>query len=310
MIGVQGAIGRSRYRAAGLALPPQAVAAGFVTTTFFDDFKDTTTVAGSAGVTSGKKWYWAGGGVSSTSDYSVNTTNVPGVFDSKPTATGSVGTLAASGGILTISTTHNTFSAGLASVFQGQTAFAAGGCFNHGYIEAYLQFSSIVLGAGGPSGGWPAFWLWAIEGLGANVTAGQITAECDIMEYFPSGTANGTNTGTYIATMHNWQNTSGAAAGVDDFNTNSHHVGSNQPSDSGWHKFGVLWTGNGSTGTIQYYMDDVLQNLQGQTTFTLTAKASDPTAGLSAQEQDHMFIYLGSASIGWPINFDWVRVLQ
>jgi len=299
---VIGAMLATRHRA--LSAPSQAAAAGFNTLTFSDDFKDTTTIAGSAGVTSGKKWYWAGGGVSSTADYSVNTTNVPGVFDGKPTSAGG-----ASGGILTISTTHNSFSAGLASVFQGQTA-SSPGCFQHGYIEGYIQFSSIVLGAGGPSGGWPAFWLWAIEGLGANVTAGQVTAECDIMEYYPSGTANGTNTGTYIATMHNWLNTSGAAAGTDEFNTNNHHVGSTQPTDSGWHKYGVLWQGNGTTGTIQYYMDDVLQNMQGVTSFTLTAANTSPTAGLSAQEADHMFIYLGSASSGWPVNFDWIRIWQ
>lgn len=291
----------TRYRITGPVAPPQAVAAGKTTLVFSDDFTTTTTIATSGAATSGFKWYWDSSGVTSTSDYSVNTTAVPGVFDGAPTAAGQ------SSGVLTISHCHNTFSAALTTVFRGQTANTPG-CWNHGYVEAYIQFSSTVLGTGGPSAGWPAFWMWAIEGLGANVTAGQVTAETDIMEYFPAGTAGAG--GTYIATMHNWLNSAGSATSADDFNTNNHHVGSTQPTDSGWHKYGMLWVGNGTTGTVQFYMDDTLQTLQGVSTFNLTAKNSDPTAGLSAMEADHMFIWLGTTGSGWPLNVDWVRIWQ
>lgn len=294
------AAAQCRVIAPGPAVPAQAAAAGFHTNVLNDDFTTTTTVAPNAAPTGGYNWYWDATGITSASQYNVNTAFIPGTTDGAPTASG------ASTGVLTISGTQNTFSSGLKSTFQTQVGANKAGSWNHGYFEAYLQFNRIVQGSGGPSGGWPAFWLWAVEAL--SPVSGQITAECDIMEYFPAGTAGAT--GTFISTMHNWANTNFAAAGTDDFNTNGSNVPGTQPSNSGWHTYGCLWQGNGTTGTVQFYIDNVLQTMSGTTTtFTLTAANTSPTAGLSAMEADHMSIILGSSN-GWPINIDWVRVWQ
>jgi hypothetical protein len=286
----------------GAGAPSQAAAAGFTNLVFEDDFKTNTTIATTGGATSGFKWYWDPTGVTSTSAFSVNTTAVPGVFDGAAAAPG------ASSGVLSLLTCGNNYSSALATVFRTQTA-GSPGCWNHGYFEAYLQFSHTVTGAGGPSNGWPAFWLWSILAFGSNITNGQITAECDIMEYYPGGTAGAT--GSYITTLHNWQNSASAAAASDLFNNNyPNNVSNIQPSDNGWHKYGCLWQGNGTTGTVKMYCDDVLVTRNGSDTINLISSASSPTTGFTAQETQNMFIILGSATSGWPMNVDWVRVWQ
>lgn len=281
-----------------LSAPSQAAAAGFSTLVFNDDFNTLTTIAPTASPSSGYNWYWDAAGVTSSGQYSVNTTAVPGVYDGQPAAAGK------SVGVLSIFTSNVTYNSDLKTTFQSQSGSNfSSGCWNHGYFEAYIQFNHTVIGSGGSSTGWPSFWLWAVEAY--SPVLGKITAECDIMEYFPSGASG--STGTYICTLHNWANTNSVAAGTDDFNTNSHNTPGSQPSDGGWHTYGCLWQGNGTTGTVQFYFDNVLQTLNGVSSFTLTGSGSSPTAGLSAMENDHMSIILGSAT-GWPINVDWVRV--
>lgn len=285
--------------------PPQAVAAGFTNLVFSDDFKTTTTIATSGAAAAGFNWYWDSSGVTSTADYSVNTAAVPGVGDGLSTAPG------ASSGILTILTAHNTFSSQLTTTFRSQIGSNHTGAWNHGYFEAYIYFNPTVQGGGGPSAGWPAFWSLDTRMLSS--FTGQVCAECDFMEAFPSGTAgSGSN---QISTLHNWTATSGAATGTDSFNSNfpNNFPNAGNPT-AGWHKYGCLWQGDGTHGTVSLYHDDVILvfptsafnptgsviNLDG------TAAA---TAGFSAMESAFMRIILGTGPT-WPMLVDYVNVFQ
>lgn len=288
-----------------LFAPPQAAAAGFTHLVFNDDFVTTTTVSPTSGGTGSPayNWYWQG--INSTSQYSINTNYVPGVTDSKPVAAGR------SSGVLTILTQTNTFSAGLQSIFPSQLSSNTTGAFNRGYFECYM-LANYTAGPGGTAVGWPAAWLWDLATQNA-ATNGQVTAEADIVEYYPNGGANAA--ATAISTLHNWEVVSGSR--VDEFNTNGHNVLANQPSDSGWHKFGMLWTGSGSgssaTGTVSFYVDDVLQVMSGTSSFSLIANTNAATAGLTAMAADFMFWYLGTAenTIGpWTASWDYLRVWQ
>lgn len=301
----------------GPQAPPQATAAGFRNLVFNDDFTTTTTIATSAGATSGFNWYWDSTGITDafasdfssefgpSDQYAVNTAFVPGVSDGLATAPG------ASSGVLSITNSHNTFSADLKTTFQSQTGSNNTGGWQHAYFEAYIQFSLTVLGGGGPSAGWPAFWLWDIRAL--SPINGNHTAECDIMEYFPAGTAGAG--GNSISTLHNWQNTAFVSTGTDDFNNNfPNNVPAAGNPSAGWHKYGCLWQGNGTTGTVSMYLDDIIQTFPTTTVnptgtaFNLNA-AGSPTAIWTAQETAFMSIILGTGP-GWPINVDWVRVWQ
>jgi hypothetical protein len=281
--------------------PDPAIAAGFTNLVFHSDFISQPEVSPNATDTRDHFWYWDTNGVNSPSQFSINPTFIPGVTDGKPTTRG------ARVGVLTLNSSNDTFASCLKTTYNGQPLSDPTGTMNHGYVEAYMQFSNTVTGTGGPSGGWPAFWSFSLSGMFPNIVNGQIVAECDFMEAFPAGTA-GSGT-TQISTCHNWLTAGGSPTSADEFNTNGHNVRVTQPTDSGWHTVGMLWTGNGTTGTLQFYQDNVLQTLSGgSSTVNLIASTNPATSGLTAQETSLMSIFIGCARSGWPVNFDWVNL--
>jgi hypothetical protein len=283
---------------AGPVAPSQANAVGYTRLAFSDDFT-TQSVANTMSAASGFNWYWSSyAGVIATSDFSVNTGNVSGA-----------------NGVLTISGNANTNSSLLQTVPYGaHRSDTQPGVWRHAYFEARLKFSPTVMGKGGPAGGWPSFWGNAVQGqppdpADTNAPTNLIIAECDFFEYYPNGAAG--SAGAYINTLHNWQ---GSATG-----SNTTHLFSNgttnraqdsqQPTDGGWHTYGCLWVGNGTTGTVTFYYDNALVVHQnGVTSFALDVNAS-PTAGFTAMENDSLIVFLGTAS-GWPLDVDWVRIWQ
>ena len=281
--------------------PAQAAAAGFTNLVFHSDFISQPEVSPNGTDVRDHFWYWDTNGISSTSQFTINATAVPGVFDGKPTTPG------ARVGVLTLNSSNDTYSSCLKSTYNGQPLSVTTGTMNHGYIEAYWQFSNTVTGGGGPSGGWPAFWSFGLQGIYPNIVNGVIVPECDFTEAYPAGTS-GSGT-TQISTCHNWLTAGGSPTSADEYNTNGKNVRATQPTDGGWHTTGMLWQGNGTTGTLQFYQDNVLQVLSGgSSTVNLIASTNPATSGLTAQETSLMVLFLGCASSGWPVSFDWVNL--
>jgi len=290
--------------------PAPASAAGFTNLVFDDEFTTSTTIAPAKTYpASGYNWYRHGD--VEPDDISVN----PGA--------GSAATAGATG-VLTIDNTPDVFNGVLQTVPANATGSQRIGTWQHGYFEARIQYSPTVTGHGGRKNGWPSFWLWAVQAL--SPVQGQRTAECDIFEALPLGTAGASSQA--INTMHNWENSSDYAAQTNLFNTGSNNlqvslVGSTesaQPTDGAWHTYGCLWTSNGKgSGTVQFYFDGFLiVHQKGVTTFLTgtnqslaPGQISGSTMGtaLTAMESDNLFIYLGTAQ-DWPMNVDWVRVWQ
>jgi hypothetical protein len=272
--------------------PAQASAVGFTNLVFDDEFTTNNTFTTSTSATGGYNWYpyyWMG---ATSAQITVNT----------GTGTGS---LAGATGYATIT------GANIATVITnpGQGG-AMTGAYQHGYFEARIQFNPSQSSLGQPL--WPAFWLFGtsayIPPTSSAWTTTQ-TAEDDFFEAYPvSGGFFGCNT------LHNWQHTSGAAAGTDLYNTSSENdmltlVGSSesaQPKDGAWHTIGCLWVAtSGTTGYVQYYLDNYLIAHENGVTQFLTGAGTN----LPAQELDHMVVILGASSTQ-PMNVDWVHVWQ
>ena len=292
------------------APPAPAVAAGFTNLVFDDEFTTSTTIA-PANTTPASGYNWYRHGEVEPDDLAVN----PGAGS---------GATADATGVLTINNTPDVFNGVLQTVPANATGAQRAGTWQHGYFEARIQYLPTVSGHGGRKNGWPSFWLWAVQAL--SPAQGQRTAECDIFEALPLGTAGASSQA--INTMHNWENSRDYAAQSNLFNTGSNNlqvslVGSTasaQPTDGAWHTYGCLWTSNGNgSGTVQFYYDGFLIVHQGGVTTFLTGtnqslapgQISGSTIGtaLTAMESDNLFIYLGTAQ-GWPLNVDWVRVWQ
>jgi hypothetical protein len=270
--------------------PAQAVAAGFSKLAFDDEFTNSSTVASSTSPTSGFNWYW-NEWYGTTKDFTVDTG-------------AGTGATAGATGVLTINGPME-----LQTVPSSPAVSQRVGTWQHAYFEARIQYSYTVTGSGGPDVGWPSFWMFAIQAQSA--TVGQQIAELDILEAYPLGTSGAK--AYVINTLHNWQATKGNATGKETANTDNNSyqqslqgtTESAQPTDNGWHTYGCLWTGNGTTGTIQYYYDNhLILHQDNVSSFPVGSGTSFP-----AQEQDNMYLILQGVQ-GWPIHVDWVRVWQ
>jgi hypothetical protein len=275
---------------ATVTAPAQAVAAGYSKLVFDDEFTLPNTVASSTSPTSGFNWYW-NTWYGTTRDFTVDT------------GTGT-GATAGATGVLTINGPME-----LQTVPSNPPASQRVGTWQHAYFEARIQYSYTVTGSGGPSTGWPSFWTFAIQAQSA--TVGQQIAELDFLEAYPLGTAGAQ--AYVINTLHNWQATKGNATGIETANTNDNSyqqslqgtTESAQPTDNGWHTYGCLWTGNGTTGNVQFYYDNhLILHQDNVSNFPVGAGTSFP-----ALEQDNMYLIL-QGETGWPIHVDWVRVWQ
>ena len=270
--------------------PPQAVAAGFSNLAFDDEFTSANTIASSTSPTSGFNWYW-NTWYGQTKDYTVTTGAGSGA------TAGATGFLTINGPMM------------LQTVPSDAPVTQRAGTWQHAYIETRMQYSYTVTGQGGPNTGWPSFWSFAIQAQ--STTVGEQIAELDFLEAYPLGTA-GANA-YVINTLHNWKATKNSSTGKETANTNNNSyqqslqgtTESAQPTDSGWHTYGCLWTGNGTTGNVQFYYDNhLVLHQDGVSNFPVGAGTSFP-----ALEQNNMYLIL-SGETGWPLNVDWVRVWQ
>jgi hypothetical protein len=191
----------------------------------------------------------------------------------------------------------------LATTPPNATASTTIGCWNHGYFEARIRFGATVAGSGAPGGiHEPSFWLKDTR----NLTPGVYHfAEADIMEYYPNGRAG--STANLINTLHNWNDNNGSYSDV--FNTNSTNFdSSHQPTDGAWHTYGMLWTGNGTTGQVSFYYDDILTTHQSGAQFYALDINGSPNAIMTSMENAQMAIQISAAGSGWPVSFDYIRV--
>jgi beta-glucanase (GH16 family) len=204
----------------GPTAPPQAVAAGFHTLTFDDEF-DSASI--SPDNTGNYNWY----------------TNQSYGFPHLP-ATG----YSVSGGMLKL--TDNFDAEGLVSYCPN----SSGKTFQWGYFEASLRFQHWDRTTSIPvNRGWPAFWMMPLEHSNGSASR---WAELDVMEAYPSEKqANdmgpykfyGTS---YAATQHDWTTSTHAQ------NCNNTIFYPQGTDYSQFHRYGVLW----QPGRTTWYFDD------------------------------------------------------
>jgi hypothetical protein len=273
--------------------PSPAVAAGYETLMFEDDFTTTDTIAPTQSASSGYKWYWSFDGT--TQPWVVHTTATAASISNGNMGGGS--NASPRGGILTVNGPGEPNDALItvpgAALNNGAAVLPAegDGCWSHAYFEAYIQFQIDGNSSADASTGWPAFWSWSIQGLrgygfGSSSLSTASYSEIDFMETY--GTIFSNQPGNWTATMHQWP-------------ANMSSDGDTQHTDSNWHTYGCLWTSTGTgTGQVKFYfdgaqVDNTVETGAGQTQFSL--------------EGMYQFIVLGSGK-DWDMNVDWVRVWQ
>lgn len=264
-----------------IPVPAPAAAAGFNTLAFNDDFTTSTTIAPAYDTASGYNWYWGlTPGFDATTYWSVNTSG---------------------SGILTLTGPRQPNDAlisipGWAMNNTGSSTVPTVGAYSHAYFEARIQFDP--LGNGGNTDetrGWPAWWLWTVQGIGNFGFSGTTGAlnpgnatEIDIMESYGTLFQNpGANWGSAV---HDWPN--------NDSDSLTQVPGS---PNSAFHTYGCLWeiTGAG-TGRLRFYFDNVLV---AGTTAPTGAGTLHPNL-----ESRKVYMILGTGIQPWPMQVDYVRV--
>lgn len=217
--------------AGGQVPPSQAILAGFYTknTSASDDFTSTTVAP--AGTYTGYKWYLCASGATSA-NWSINTAG---------TATGNLAS--PNGGLLALTGTFsNSGGQGiLQTVPLGHTL--ASNAYSHGYYEIYAKLDPTAQNTGL---GWSGFWSWSYEDVSTNNGATTIL-EMDFMEYYSN---NGT-AATAASQWHSWSRSGGfhaIASGPQNFTSTM---------NANYRSWGFLWTGDGTTGTLATFLDNV-----------------------------------------------------
>lgn len=254
--------------------PAPASAAGFTNLVFQDDFLTNTVDATAGSSTAGFNWYTYQTQTSGT-HFQVLTGSTAASISNGNTSGGSFAS--SDGGIFKLmghpSLTNNM------QFFSVPTSrwstSATPGTYQHGYIEAYVQYNA----SGSSSGGWPAWWAYSTQ---SEATNGSTGTEIDFLE-IDSG-------GAYGGTVHN--NSGGAASGTPIYR---------QTASSEWHAYGLLWKTTGAgTGQISMFID----NVQVGSTINTGTGSNVPLL-----ESNWLFLVLGTG-VGWPMHVDWVRVWQ
>ncbi len=270
-----------------LAVPVPAVAAGFRSLTFDDEFDSMKTIDVNTTEQQGYNWYTDfpfGGGRTLPPAYSI------------------------SNGVLTVTSTGWTANWALSSFSSGGNV---GHSFQYGYFEARMRFDPTL---GPQSQGGPAFWAESTNwSSSANHTAPIHFAELDFFEAYHKEHA--AYSGVFDGTLHDWHYWPDIPP-VDYHNSNNFHA---QPGVdySQWHIYACLW----KPGQVTWYFDGVPLMTQK---YSANRGPNPPGKGSVLQlntglqggafhildsEVGGMQIILGS-SPGWPMQVDYVRVWQ
>jgi hypothetical protein len=213
----------SNAQASVFTAPPQAVAAGYKTLTFDDEFDSPNSISPTG--TGNYKWYPKGW-----------FTNTDGSPQFAPPTSYSV-----HNGMLTINTDYTGYGWDLATAAPG----GVGKTFQHGYFEASIQYDPKYAKTGLKS--WPAFWSKAIESTNGAEDAN--TAELDFFEAYPTGTGK-TST---LQTIHDWKSVGGKLTNKADTKQNAAKLPAGYDPTQ-FHTLGCLW----EDGTISMYVDNKL----------------------------------------------------
>ncbi|MFL5281022.1 MAG: family 16 glycosylhydrolase [Rhodopila sp.] len=260
--------------------PPQAVAAGYTTATFNDDFTDPNDI--SADNTGVHNWYLHNG-FDTNNKYGANLT--PSDYT---VSNGMLTMLDTNGypGLNTVNTNHPAISTPTSHASNTGSGLA----FQYGYFEASIKFDPSY-GSLGPSEGWPSFWASAVQAYnGINPYA-----ELDFMEAYP--TPGNNPPVTLSGTVHQWltgtsgyQNTNNGMPLPKGINMNSFNT------------YGCLWA---PTNITWYINNQVIMSVPTATA-TLT---STGTNTFSAANASQMYLQLGTGH-NWPMQVNWVHVFQ
>ena len=280
--------------------PADVTAAGYVRTSFFDDFDDTSSIDMTNSGDPGFKWYCK----SNWPSVGWNT----GRPDFDPSTISVVDSVLHNGSI-TANNLYGLVSAcdnGVAGDFNGYS-------FRNGaYFECSMAFDPTL--AHGTGSGWPAFWLHGMNlFLHEGVTD---VSELDVFEAYPASTG----TVSTLMSLHEWNIPSGQSR---DSTNNSVVLPGNPTLDlTHFHRYGALWipmSKNGGTGLLKRYFDgvhipsaDLSYTATTDSTPTSTgANPPSPTGAFSVlDDADGMCLLLGVVDSTNPAYFDWVRVIQ
>jgi hypothetical protein len=128
--------------------------------------------------------------------------------------------------------------------------------------------------------GFPAAWFWSLVDTAPN------NVEVDLMEHWTesAGDLDGTNTSWTVCDPGGCSPGSGRGSGV-----------LVPPGNSEWHTYGVLWQGDGRTGTLDFYSDN--QHVGGPPPVREwtcpTSKGRRACSGSSAPASAHPFTSTG-----------------
>lgn len=297
---------------ASIATPPQAVAAGFNTLAFNDDFTTTTTIssASNASVADGHNWYW-GTDVSDTSYYAVNTALTAATLQNGNTSGGP--NASPLGGILTINKSDDNNNGQLMTIPNHINSLANTGpnLFQHCYMEAYIQLNHAGTSVQGPPAG-PQFSTWPVQNLLKQNTDSlhePETTQIYIMWYYQPA-------GGYSTLMTDYPASPGTGYTNTPVNGPSISTSNNAiwNMDDEWHTYGCLWTlVSGTPGTanavgnVKFYRDNIQCSYPGGANPNGVATGLGSPLGMVALEQANIYLALGTGT-GFPINVDWVRV--
>lgn len=284
------------------AQPAPAIAQGYNTLTFWDDFNSLSTIDVNNTLRPGFNWY--------VQSLVLGTypTNTKLIF---PSTCFSVG-----GSVLTYTpntplggsvTGGNIFSAGWTGTgdgFVGNTIAPTGW-----YAECRMAYDPTI---SQPGHTWfPAFWMWdkgIMYSSSINTFNGERFTELDIYEAIPTGTPNVPNQ-KYVD--WDWSSLSAVVS-----NTNS-SLGV-PVLDKKFHTYGVLWVPqarNGGTGLIKRYVDGV--HIAGgdveysSSTISAQAGVGATTGWLSGLDvSTRGFTVQLQTGEGWPIYVDYVQIWQ
>ena len=241
--------------------PVQASTYGFKNLVFDDEFNSVATISPN----NKGNYYWY-------------TWNVYG-----PTKYLTLKDISVTNGCLTIFTDLTGSGADLQTV---NSATDIAGTFQHGYIEARIQFNPNDSYVGRTS--WPAFWLEDLKSIS------QVSpfAELDVMEAppaYPTGV-------TLITTVHQWTRINGQWVAASDVHNKPNIPTISTNFDySAFHIYGCLWI----PGWVGWYLDNQL----------VMIVQTGPGTPFTALDQDRMFVIFGTGQ-NWSTTIDWIHLWQ
>lgn len=292
----------SRVSVAGgtsLAAPPEALAAGFSSLSFRDDFGSLDSIDLADTGKAGYGWYtrlpFEGGSKTNASCLTVGAhTDAAGVR---------------SDSVLTINQDHWNWNQALYSVHQSDV----GQSWQYGYFEARLCYPDRV-GAmplmpmqdvPASVAGWPSWWSVARRHITGNelkhTDGSNRYLELDFHEFYSSATQDAAYGGRLVGTVHDWY------SGTSHRTSDGDQYGPKIDDVAKWHTYGCLW----EPGRMTWFLDGVKAHsiAYSANAAPVPNAVGNPAGTFAIADTDTQGVALAlGTGNGYPMHVDWVRV--